>query len=51
MEPNFWDVMVYVIPALAAVYFILKHDSGDERTIEHNTYRNYRKTRMDKPIL
>jgi|GEM_PF-3506762 hypothetical protein len=51
MEPSFWGVIVYVVPALAIVYILLKHDSRNERTIEHNTYRNYRKTRMDKPVL
>jgi hypothetical protein len=51
MEPGFWDVIVYVIPALALVFFVFRGDKHDVPTIDHNTYRNYRKTRMDKPVL
>lgn len=51
MEPGFWDVIIYVIPALALAYFLLKRDNHEERALDHNTYRNYRKTRMDKPVL
>ncbi|MBV9988889.1 MAG: hypothetical protein JO301_14515 [Chitinophagaceae bacterium] len=51
MEPGFWDVIVYVVPALALVYFLLKRDSHDSGWVDHNLYKNYRKTRMDKPVL
>jgi hypothetical protein len=48
MEPSFWGVIVYLIPALAILFFLLKGHSREERSISHNMYRNYRKTRMDK---
>ncbi|NCI47401.1 hypothetical protein [Sediminibacterium soli] len=51
MEPNFWGVAVYLIPAFALVFFLVKRHGHQEKSIGHNTYRNYRKTRMDKPVL
>lgn len=51
MEPSFWGVMVYVLPALAIVYLLIRKHGHEERATGHNMYRNYRKTRMDKPVL
>jgi hypothetical protein len=51
MEPGFWDVMIYVIPAIAILYIIFRDNKHHSQDIGHNTYRNYRKTRMDKPVV
>jgi hypothetical protein len=51
MGPGFWDVIVYVAPVLAVLFFLLKRDGHDNGSVGHNLYKNYRKTRMDKPVL
>ncbi len=53
MEPSFWSVMLYVIPVFVAIFLLTKgHGRGDNgRTAGHNQYKNYRKTRMDKPVV
>jgi len=51
MEPSFWGVIVYVIPVLALIFFLFRRHNHEDREVTHNMYRNYRKTRMDKPVL
>jgi hypothetical protein len=51
MEPSFWGIIVFVVPALAIFFFLFKGNSHDEKVESHNMYKNYRKTRMDKPVL
>ncbi len=51
MEPSFWGIIVFVIPALAIVFFVFRGNSHDDKVGSHNMYKNYRKTRMDKPVV
>lgn len=51
MEPTFFNVVIFLLPALGIIFFLVKHTHTDERTAYHNTYKNYRKTRMDKPVV
>jgi hypothetical protein len=50
MEPNFWNVIIYTIPVLAVIFLVIKREDTDDRVAEHKMYKNYRKTRMDKPV-
>jgi hypothetical protein len=53
MELSFLNVMVYVVPALAAAFFLIRRSDthSDDKFIGHKMYRNYRKSRMDKPVM
>jgi hypothetical protein len=52
MEPTFLNVMMFVIPALTAAFFLIKRtDDHEEKIVGHKMYRNYRKSRMDKPVV
>lgn len=52
MEPTFLSVMIYIIPALTVAFFLIKRtDSQEEHFVGHKMYKNYRKSRMDKPVL
>ncbi len=50
MEPSFWGVIIYTIPVLAVIFLVIKREDTDDRVVEHKMYKNYRKTRMDKPV-
>jgi hypothetical protein len=48
MEPTFWGVIAIVIPILALIFFFIKRSDKEEKPIDHNLYKNYRKPRMDE---
>jgi len=50
MEPSFWGVIMYTIPVLAVIFLVIKREDTEDRVVEHKMYKNYRKTRMDKPV-
>lgn len=51
MEPTFQGVIVFLVPILAMVFLLIRKVDIDEQSINHNKYKFYRKTRMDKPVL
>lgn len=50
MEPGFWNVIVYVIPALALVFFLFKREGHEDKVVGHKMYKNYRKSRISRDL-
>lgn len=51
MEPTFMVVIIFLVALFIVTFLLIRKSDSDEKTIGHNMYKNYRKTRMDKPIL
>lgn len=50
MEPGFWNVIVYVVPALVLVFFLFKREGHEDRVVGHKMYKNYRKSRISRDL-